>query len=92
MRSARPPRSWNGRRYDVRQVWTWRGRRYDVSFEITPLDGDAAERKTVLATSYLAIPVAEVQALVSQAGFIDVERIDGRFFQPVIAGTRPRRA
>ncbi|HEU5195037.1 MAG TPA: class I SAM-dependent methyltransferase [Methylomirabilota bacterium] len=85
-------RSWNGRRYDVRQVWTWRGRRYDVSFEITPLDVDAAERKTVLATSYLAIPVAEVQALVSQAGFIDVARIDGRFFQPVIAGTRPRRA
>jgi len=82
-------RSWNGRRYDVRQVWTWRGPRYDLSFEITPLDG--AERATVLTTSYLAIPVARMEALVRQAGFDDVARIDGRFFQPIVAGTRPRR-
>jgi SAM-dependent methyltransferase len=83
-------RSWNGRRYDVRQAWTWRGPRYDVSFEITPLDG--AGRATVLTTSYLAIPVGHVGALMSQAGFHDVQRIDGRFFQPIVAGTRPRRA
>ena len=83
-------RSWNGRRYDVRQVWTWRGPRYDVSFEITPLDG--AERATVLRTSYTAIPVARVVALMSQAGFHDVQRIDGRFYQPLVAGTRPRSA
>ncbi|HTO11019.1 MAG TPA: class I SAM-dependent methyltransferase [Candidatus Binatia bacterium] len=83
-------RSWNGRRYDVRQVWTWRGRRYGVSFEIAPLDG--AERATVLTTSYLAIPVADVAALMRRAGFEGVERIDGRFFQPIVAGTRPRRA
>lgn len=83
-------RAWNGRRYDVRQVWTWRGSRYDVSFEITPLDG--AEPATVLKTSYLAIAVAQIVTLVRQAGFVDVERIDGRFFQPIVAGTRPRRA
>jgi SAM-dependent methyltransferase len=83
-------RSWSGRRYDVRQIWTWRGPRYDLSFEITPLDG--GERATVLTTSYLAIPVDRMVALVRQAGFHDVERLDGRFFQPVVAGTRPLRA
>ena len=81
-------RSWNGRRYDVRQVWTWRGQRYDVSFEITSLDG--GEPATVLTTSYLAIPVARIATLMAEAGFQDVERIDGRFFQPIVAGTRPR--
>lgn len=83
-------RAWNGRRYDVRQVWTWQGPRYDVSFEITPLDG--GERTTVLTTSCLAIPVSRMQTLMRQAGFHDVARIDGRFFQPIIAGTRPRQA
>jgi len=83
-------RSWNGRRYDVRQVWTWRGQRYDLSFEIAPLDG--AERATVLTTSYLAIPVARMETLMREAGFHDVVRIDGRFFQPIVAGSRPRRA
>jgi SAM-dependent methyltransferase len=82
-------RAWNGRRYDVRQVWTWHGGRYEVSFEITPLDG--GERTTVLTTSCLAVPVARMEALMRQAGFDDVARIDGRFFQPIVAGTRPRR-
>jgi len=89
---ARPygERSWKGRRYDLRQVWTWRGPRYDVSLEIAPLD-DATERATVVTTSYLAISVAHVVTFMRQAGFDDVERIDGRFFQPIVAGTRPRR-
>ena len=81
-------RAWNGQRYDVRQVWTWRGPRYDVSFEIAPLDG---EPTAVLTTSCLAIPVSRMEALMRRAGFDDVARIDGRFFQPIVAGTRPRR-
>jgi SAM-dependent methyltransferase len=84
-------RIWNGRRYDVRQVWTWQpGPRYDVSFEIAALDG--GERTLVLTTSCLAIPVSRMEALMRQAGFDDVTRIDGRFFQPIVAGTRPRRS
>jgi SAM-dependent methyltransferase len=83
-------RSWNGRRYDVRQLWTWRSQHYDVSFEITPLDG--AEPATVLTTSCLAVPVVRMETLMRQAGFHDVVRIDGQFFQPIVAGTRPRHA
>ena len=80
-------RAWNGRPYELRQVWTWQGPRYDVSFEITPLSG--GERATVLTASCLAIPVARIETLMRQAGFQDVARIDGRFFQPIVAGTRP---
>ena len=83
-------RSWNGRRYDVRQVWTWRGLRYDLSLEIAPRD-NTTERATVLTTSYLAISLAQVVTFMRQAGFDGVQRIDDRFFQPIVAGTRPRR-
>ena len=81
-------RLWAGRRYDLRQVWTWRGPRYDLSFEITPADG-AEAGASVLKTSYLAIPVEQVTGLMRTVGFESVGRVDGRFFQPVLVGTRP---
>jgi len=80
-------RLWAGRRYHLRQVWTWRGPRYEVSFEITSADGTDATA-TVLKTSYLAIPVEQVAELMRSVGFENVRRIDGRFFQPVLVGTR----
>jgi len=33
-----------------------------------------------------------METLMREAGFHDVVRIDGRFFQPIVAGSRPRRA
>jgi len=81
-------RLWAGRRYHLRQVWTWNGPRYDLSFEFTPAEGEGAEA-IILKTSYLAIPVEHVAALMRSVGFAHVGRIDGRFFQPVLVGTRP---
>jgi SAM-dependent methyltransferase len=81
-------RLWAGRRYHLRQVWTWRGPRYDLSFEITPADGADSEA-IVLKTSYLAIPAEQVAGLMRSVGFENVQRLDGRFFQPVLVGTRP---
>jgi SAM-dependent methyltransferase len=83
-------REWNGRRYSLRQVWTWQGPRYALSLEIVPV-GDPGEPATVLTTSYLAITPARVAELMREVGFLDVERLDGRFFQPVLVGTRPVR-
>jgi hypothetical protein len=40
-------------------------------------------------TSYLAIPVAEVAELMKAVGFRAVRRLDDRFFQPIVVGTRP---
>ena len=59
----------------------------DLSFEITPVDGVEAEA-TVLKSSYLAIPVEQVAGLMRTVGFENVRRVDGRFFQPVLVGTR----
>src|SRR5262249_60981287 len=81
-------RTWAGRRYNLRQVWRWRGPRYDLSFEITPADG-AESCATILKSSYLAIPVAQVAELMNTVGFQGVRRLDNRFFQPVLVGTRP---
>jgi SAM-dependent methyltransferase len=81
-------RHWAGRRYQLRQVWTWRGPRYDLSFEITPVDGADAEA-TIVKSSYLAIPVEQVVGLMRTVGFENVRRVDGRFFQPVLVGTKP---
>jgi SAM-dependent methyltransferase len=81
-------RTWAGRRYRLRQVWSWRGPRYDVSLEITPSDG-AEECVAILKTSYLAIAVTQVAELMTAVGFQGVRRADDRFFQPVLVGTRP---
>jgi SAM-dependent methyltransferase len=81
-------RVWAGRRYTLRQVWTWRGPRYDLAFEFTPVDGPAADA-LVFRGHYLTIPVADVAELMRAVGFADVRRMDGRFFQPVVVGTRP---
>lgn len=81
-------RAWAGRRYHLRQVWSWRGPRYDLSFEITPADG-VDDCATILKSSYLEVPVAQVAELMSAVGFQGVRRVDERFFQPVLVGTRP---
>jgi SAM-dependent methyltransferase len=81
-------RLWAGRRYHLRQVWTWRGLQYDLSLEITPTDSAGGEAH-VLKSTYLAIPIEEVGGLMRTVGFAQVRRVDGRFFQPVLVGTRP---
>jgi len=80
-------RVWQGRRYRLRQMWTWQGQRYELALEITDAD-DAAEPFTVLKTSYLSITPARVAELMRAVGFANVQRVDGRFFQPVLVGTR----
>jgi len=83
-------RVWAGRRYHVQQTWTWRGPGYDVALEIAPVDAATAEPVRTFTASYLAIAPARVAALMSEAGFSGARRIDDRFFQPVLVGTRPR--
>jgi SAM-dependent methyltransferase len=81
-------RSWNGRRYEVTQVWTWKGSRYDVALVMTALDADAPS-VPVITTSYLAIRPSHVLQLMEEVGFQRVQRIDGHLFQPVLVGVKP---
>jgi SAM-dependent methyltransferase len=85
-------RVWNGRRYHLRQVWRWRGPLYDVSLELVPIDGASPEAAVTLETTYFAIAPARVASLMAAVGFHNVTRVDGRFFQTVIVGTRPRQS
>ena len=80
-------RSWNGRRYALKQVWTWSDSRYEVALVMTALDADAPSIP-VITTSYLAISPSHVLQLMEEAGFQRVQRIDGRLFQPVIVGVK----
>jgi SAM-dependent methyltransferase len=84
-------RHWAGQRWSMRQVWTWRGAAYDLAVELTPLEGEAAGRTIAFTTRYFSITPARVADLMRRAGFERVERLDGRFFQPLLVGDRPRR-
>jgi hypothetical protein len=55
---------------------------------MTPADS-TEDCATILKSSYLAIPVAQVAELMNVVGFQGVRRVDDRFFQPVLVGTRP---
>jgi SAM-dependent methyltransferase len=80
-------RTWDGHRYQLRQVWTWRGERYETSLEMLAADDDAPAIAPIV-TTYLAINPARVAALMHEVGFRRVTRIDERFFQPVLVATR----
>jgi SAM-dependent methyltransferase len=81
-------RVWEGRACRLRQTWRWRGPIYDVVFELVA-KGDSPE--VILRTpptTYFAVPVARVAALMETVGFTRVRRVDGCLFQPVLVGTR----
>ena len=80
-------RTWQGRPCRLRQIWRWRGHHYAVLFEVVA-SGSSGERLATTPTTYYAIPVERVVALMRAVGFGSVRRIDGRFFQPVLVGTR----
>jgi len=82
-------RVWEGHAYTVQQVWTWHGSRYQVALEIVPTAGAEGEPATLVMAEYLAITPTHVAELLCSAGFERVERIDGRFFQPVLVGFKP---
>jgi SAM-dependent methyltransferase len=75
------------RRRVLLQVWEWRGALYDLSLYAIDDEGGVCSA-SVGRTTYYAIPVAEVAALMERAGFTKVRRIDGKFFQPLVVGVR----
>lgn len=83
-------RSWNGRRFYAEQEWRWQGSTYQLVLRIQSLD-DASERLEVEST-YLAVSVATVLELMTGTGLVNVERIDGVYYQPLLIGTVQRTA
>jgi SAM-dependent methyltransferase len=81
-------RDWNGRRYIAEQEWRWQGATYQLVMRIQPAEDSAGERIEVV-TTYFAVPVQAVLELMRDVGSVDVDRIDGVYYQPVLVGTKP---
>lgn len=83
------PREENGVRYIIFQVRDTHGDIYDLDVYIVEDRGEPECRTRVLRSQYNTIGITRLIDLMTQAGFKDVQRLDGRFFQPLIIGTRP---
>jgi len=79
-----------GKRYLIFQIWDFDGEQYDLSMYFVEDDGTSdVLRAHVRRSRYYAIGTDKLLGLMRQAGFVDVERRDGCFFQPVLVGTNP---
>lgn len=76
-----------GHRIVILQVWSFLGDQYDLDFYFVFDDGQTAKTR-VFRTRYYAIPIARIIDLAAEAGFVEVERVNGAFFQPLIIGRR----
>jgi SAM-dependent methyltransferase len=78
-----------GKRYVIFQVWDFVDRVYDLAMYFV-VDDLASEQLVthVMRTKYNAVGTDHLLALMRRAGFTRAERLDGRFYQPVLVGNR----
>jgi SAM-dependent methyltransferase len=75
-------------RYLIFQVWDFRGSTYDLSLYFVEDRGGTECKTHIMRSKYYAIGITRLIELMTEAGFVDVKKIDNQFFQPVIIGTR----
>jgi hypothetical protein len=80
-----------GVRYLVWQVWEFRGLVYDLAMYFVEDRGGPCCTTRVMRSRYYAVGSDKLVELMGRAGFGRVERLDGRFYQPVLVGRRPGR-
>ncbi len=78
----------NGTTYLIFQKWDCQGEFYDLSMYFVEDDGGSNIKTHVMRSRYYAVGTTRLVELMTDAGFEDVVRLDGKFFQPVIIGTR----
>jgi SAM-dependent methyltransferase len=78
----------DGRRYVILQVWDFKGDVYDLTMYFVADDGGDCPTTRVMRSKYYAIGTGRLLELMRRAGFASVERLDGRFYQPVLVGSR----
>jgi SAM-dependent methyltransferase len=78
----------NGKCYFIFQVWDFHGDNYDLSMYLVEDARGAACTTRVMRTEYYAVGTDRLIELMRDAGFNDVRRLDDRFFQPVLVGTK----
>jgi SAM-dependent methyltransferase len=79
------------KRYVIFQVWDFVGPVYDLAMYFV-VDDRASDRLDthVMRTRYNAVGTGQLLELMRRAGFTSTERLDGRFYQPVLVGDRKR--
>lgn len=80
----------NGKRYILFQVWEFEGEIYEMSMYIVKDDRSATCKTQVMRAKYYAVGTTRLLALLKEAGFEDVKRVDGTYYQPVLVGTRKK--
>jgi len=78
----------DGVRYILLQHRAWSGDHYDVTFYVVEDRRADPSATHTLRSRYYAIPTDRLLALMRAAGFVDAERVDGAFFQPLLVGLR----
>ena len=78
----------NGITYLIFQYWDWQGEFYDFSLYFIEDEGKSQCKTHVMRSTYYAVGTKKLIELMRTAGFQDVVRLDGKFIQPVIIGTR----
>lgn len=78
----------DGTRYVLFQVWDIRAPLYDTTLYVIEHRSGAQPIIHASKAAYYAVPIATLSRLMEQAGFCDVQRLDGQFFQPVIVGRK----
>jgi SAM-dependent methyltransferase len=81
-------RDHDGKRYLVFQVRDWQEQHYDVAMYFVEDHGGAECVTYVMRGRYYAVTIPTLTRLMQEAGFVEVARLDDRFFQPLIVGTR----
>jgi len=78
-----------GARWLLWQVWDPEGSTYRVTLYLVEDRGGQSCRTLAARASYYPIGIPRLRELLTEAGFERVRRLDGRFFQPLVIGTRP---
>jgi SAM-dependent methyltransferase len=76
------------RRYLVFQVWEFHGAVYDLAMYFVEDRGGPSCVAQVMRSQYYAVGTDTLLALMRQAGFQSAQRVDGRFYQPVLLGKK----
>jgi len=77
-----------GVRYIIFQTWEFHNKIYDLNMYFIEDSGNDICKTRIFRSQYYAIGIPKLINFISQAGFENIQRLDNRFFQPVIIGKR----